>query len=271
VNSAPIEASLSEISEMTDAPTRLVAPNFFILGSGKCGTTSLYHALKQHPEIHLSIPKEPTFFSRQPLVVKTAVEYFNLFPFSPGKKLYGEASHANFSSPESAPILRQLFPDAKFLLILRNPINRTYSLYQHMLRWGHEPLKTIEQALEEEDDRFHDGRFREHSSAQFWNYMYVRSSRYDLQLERYLKLFPREQFFVLTLGEWKSNPNKWLQKIFRFLDVNAEIQVAEKPVNKAPYYEPMSESTYQLLTKRFFGVREKVEELIGRQLGYWEY
>jgi len=182
----------SEISAMTDIPARLAAPNLFILGAAKCGTTSLHYALSQHPEIHLSSIKEPTFFCRGPLGAMNPIDYFNLFPYQSEKRYYGEASHANFSSPEAAPILRQLFPNAKFLLILRNPVRRAYALYQHLFRHGQEPLTTFEQAIEEEEKRFLDGRFRDYSLTNFWNYMYVRSSRYDLQLERYLSLFPRE-------------------------------------------------------------------------------
>ncbi|MEI6377663.1 MAG: sulfotransferase, partial [bacterium] len=252
-------------------PMRLAAPNLFILGAAKCGTTSLHYALSQHPEIHLSSIKEPSFFSRRPLDAMNPIDYFNLFPYQSGKMYYGEASHANFSSPEAAPILRQLFPDAKFLLILRNPVRRAHALYHHLFRHGEEQLTSFEQALEEEDKRFHDGRFRDTSRTYFWNYMYVRSSRYDLQLERYLGLFPKEQFFVFTLGEWKSDPQRWLREVFRFLKVDSDIQVDAEPRNQASGYEPMSETTHQLLTEKLAGVRERVETLIGRRLDHWEY
>jgi hypothetical protein len=256
---------------MTASPARLVKPNLFILGAAKCGTTSLHHALSQHPEIHLSTIKEPTFFTQRPLGVKNPIDYFNLFANQPGKKYYGEASHANLSCPETAPIFRMLFPEAKLLVILRNPVNRSYALYQHMSRCGKEPCNSFEEALEVEDKRFHYGPFRDRSDAYFWNYMYTHSSRYDLQLERYFTLFPREQFFVMTLGEWKSDSRFWLQKIFLFLSVDPEIQIRSEPKNQAPVYEPMAEGTYQMLTEKFAGVRERVETLVGRQFDYWEY
>lgn len=271
IGSAPRAATPSEISAMKTPPARLIAPNLFILGASKCGTTSLHYALSQHPEIYLSSIKEPTFFTHRPLVVKNPVEYFNLFAHQPGKKYYGEASTANFNSPEAAPIIRQLFPDAKFLLILRNPIMRSYALYQHMFRNGEEPIASFDHALIEEERRFHHGLFRDNSPSHFWNFMYVRSSRYDLQLQRYMALFPREQFFVLTLGEWKSSPHFWLQEIYKFLHVDTGIRVSTEPKNQSPGYEPMSETSKQLLTEKLAGVREGVESLIGRRLNRWDY
>ena len=197
---------LGVLATFDDAPQNLERPNLFILGAGKCGTTSLHHALSGHPQIHLARVKEPTFFSSGFQIVSNPIDYFNLFPKSEGKRLYGEASHAYLSAPEAAPVLRQLFPDARFLLIVRDPVQRAHSLYRHMRRYRHEHLSTFEKALAAEDARFANPKFRANCPQYFWNYMYVRSSRYDVQLRRYLDLFPRSQFFVLTLGEWAAEP-----------------------------------------------------------------
>lgn len=269
------EASVTESADTGTTPTgtsfpKLAAPNFFILGAAKCGTTSLYYALKQHPEIHLSAVKEPSFFSTGFQVVRNPIEYCNLFPELPGRKRYGEASHVYFSSPETAAVLRQLFPDAKFLLIVRNPVHRAHSLYQHMRRTGDESLPTFELALAEEDHRFADPGFREHCPQYFWNYMYRRTSMYDVQLRNYLEHFPREQFFVLTLGEWQSDPVHWQAEIFRFLEVNPSVQVSAEPQNQAPAPTTLREETRSALERRFTGLRERLEGLVGRRLEHWE-
>ena len=250
--------------------SRLVSPNFFILGAGKCGTTSLYHALKQHPQIHMPGVKEPSFFSSGFQVIKNPVEYFNLFPEQEGKLRFGEASHVYFSAPETAPILRQLFPRAKFVVILRNPVNRTYSLYRHMRRMGVEPLGTFEQALAAEDERFSDPGFPAACGQYFWNFMYYRSSLYNEQLQRYLGLFPLEQFFVLSLGEWISGPGEWLGKIFRFLEIDSDIHVDVSPQNQAGGHSAPGEETRRILTARFQGLRERVEKMVRRQFQHWE-
>lgn len=252
-------------------PARLVPPNFFILGAGKSGTTSLYHALKQHPQIHLPSVKEPSFFSRDFHVVANPVEYFNLFPWGKGKKRYGEASHVYFSAPETAPVLHQLFPEAKFILIVRNPVNRSYSLYHHMRRHCGETIESFEEALRVEDARFFNPEFRNNCPQYFWNFMYYRSSLYDIQLNRYLEYFPLRQFFVLTLGEWKSDPGYWQKKIFRFLKIDASVQVNTDPQNQADFYPPLAEETKTALMKKFEGLRERLEKRVGRKLHFWEY
>ncbi|MEZ0276217.1 MAG: sulfotransferase domain-containing protein, partial [Roseimicrobium sp.] len=280
--SLPLKGTLAEppsvsTPEITPAstvpgqPVKLAAPNFFILGAAKCGTTSLYHALRQHPEVHLSSIKEPSFFSSGFQVVKNPVEYFNLFPEQEGKKRYGEASHVYFSAPESAAILRQLFPEAKFLLILRNPIHRAHSLYQHMKRSGDETLPTFELALKEEDYRFSDPVFRRECPQYFWNYMYCRSSMYDVQLGNYLKHFPREQFMVLTLGEWKSDPAHRQREIFQFLEIDPSVHVSTEPQNQAESRAVLREETRVALQEKFTGVRERLEAMIGRELQHWDY
>jgi hypothetical protein len=249
---------------------KLAAPNFFILGAAKCGTTSLHYALKQHPEIHLSAVKEPSFFSTGFQVVRNPVEYGNLFPEQPGKKRYGDASRVYFSTPETPPVLRQLFPDAKFLLIVRNPVHRAHSLYQHMRRAGDESLPTFELALAEEDHRFADPGFRERCPQYFWNYMYCRTSMYDVPLRHYLEHFPREQFLVLTLGEWQSDPVRWQSEIFRFLEVDHSVQVSTEPQNQAAAPSNLREETRSALVKHFAGLRERLEGLVGRRLEHWE-
>jgi hypothetical protein len=214
--------------------------------------------------------KEPSFFSSGFQVIKNPVDYFNLFPKQEGKVCYGEASHVYFSAPETAPILAQLFPEAKFILIFRHPVNRAYSLYQHMRRAGDEPLETFEQALAVEELRFFDSVFQRDCPQYFWNFMYARSSCYDEQLERYLGLFPLRQFFFLTLGEWKSDPAEWTRRLFEFLEVDPSVTVDVRPQNESGGYAPLQEDTRQQLTRRFEGVRERLQSMIGRELQHWD-
>jgi hypothetical protein len=214
--------------------------------------------------------KEPSFFSSGFQVIKNPIEYFNLFPKQEGKSQYGEASHVYFSAPEAAPVLHQLFPAAKFILILRNPVNRAYSLYQHMRRMGAEPIESFEQALATEEVRFSDPVFRRDCPQYFWNFMYYRSSRYDEQLGHYLNFFPVSQFFCLTLGEWKNSPAQWAQRIFEFLGVDPSVKTDVEPQNQSGGYVPLLETTRQQLTRKFEGLRERLQGMIGRELQYWE-
>lgn len=197
-------------------------PNFFILGAGKCGTTSLYFYLKQHPEIYLSPIKEPTFFCEEFQVVKNPIKYFNLFELAKNEKIIGEASHAYLSSPASANVLKALFPEAKFVVILRNPADRAYSLYHHMRGHGYEAITTFEKALKAEDARFLSPNFNRTCPQYFYNFLYFRSGLYGEQLERYYRLFDEDKIHVLTLNELETDPHGSVRGIFNFLGVNPD-------------------------------------------------
>src|SRR5829696_6529096 len=99
-------------------------PNFFILGAGRTGTTTLYNVLKHHPDVFLPTPKEPTFFSEPFQVVRTPIRYASLFEEAGGHRAVGDASHAYLSHPDAARTLRAFFPDARFVVVFRNPADR---------------------------------------------------------------------------------------------------------------------------------------------------
>jgi len=248
-------------------------PNLFILGAGKCGTTSLYHLLERHPDIKVSEIKEPSFFCSHFQVVSNPVTYFRLFD-SP-RKYRVDASHVYFSNPETAPLLASLFPDAKFLLILRHPQARAHSLYQHMRRALHadgrpqELVESFHTALELEAERFESAEFHATCRQYFWNFMYMRSSIYDGQLQRYLDLYPRERFLVMSLAELQNDPERIIQSIGGFLDVDAEGFGHDIPfTNVAPPYRRFAPESAALMEAQFAGLTERVDRLVGRPLDW---
>ncbi len=207
-------------------------PNFFILGSAKSGTTSLYYYLKQHPSIFLSEIKEPTFFCENFQVIKNPITYFELFDNVTNEKCIGEASHTYMSDPKSPKILKTLFPNAKFILILRNPAERAYSLYNHMRRHGFEKVSSFRKALNIEDKRFSSAKFKDNNPQSFWNFMYFHSGLYGEQLERYFSLFNKKQFYILTLDELSKNFDNKIKEIFEFLDVDKTYKIEPIIYNK---------------------------------------
>ena len=195
-----------------------------ILGAAKSGTTSLYHYISQHPDVFMSRIKEPTFFCdlQGGQCVKDAVRYFGLFDEAGKEKVIGEASHAYLSNPASARILKALFPYAKFVIILRNPADRAYSLYHHMRRAGFEKANSFEKALVEEEWRVRSQDFKSRCNHYYYNYLYFRSGCYGEQIDRYFSLFSETQFLILTLDQLKESQEASIGKIFRFLDVSDE-------------------------------------------------
>jgi len=113
--------------------------HFFILGAAKCGTSSLYYYLDQHPEILMSTPKETLFFEKE---YHQGVDYFRskYFPNYNGETFLGEARHRNLYLPYIPDRLAKSFPDAKLIIMLRNPVDRAYSHYVHCKNRGIEAL-----------------------------------------------------------------------------------------------------------------------------------
>ena len=164
-------------------------PNFFIAGAAKSGTTSLWRYLLQHPDIFMPsdiMYKEPAYFS-DIKGMKDLNEYLSLFKNVTTEKMIGEASAAYLTSPESPERIREVVPDAKFIIMLRNPIDRAYSLYNWMACNGYEPIEIFEQALEiEETNRYENESFKNSNPEYYYNYLYFHSGLYSDQIKRFL-------------------------------------------------------------------------------------
>ena len=193
----------------------MTMPNFLIIGAMKSGTTALYYYLEQHPEIYMSPVKEPNYFSSQEQentadTVADIRAYQHLFRGASGTKAIGEASHSYLYEPRAAAEIRRYIPEAKLIAILRNPIDRAYSHFLHMVRTGTEPLDDFAQALQEEEVGMRKERV-------FQDYI-GRGLYYD-QLRRYFGTFPREQVRVYLYEDLSGAPINTVQDAFRFLKV----------------------------------------------------
>ena len=194
----------------------MTMPNFLIIGAMKSGTTALYYYLEQHPEIYMSPVKEPNFFSSQEQenaadAVTNIGTYQHLFRGGSGKKALGEASHSYLYEPRAAAEIKRYVPEAKLIAILRNPIDRAYSHFLHMVRTGMEPLDDFAQALREEEVRIYKERtFQD----------YIGRGLYYQQLKRYFGTFPQEQVRVYLYEDLSGAPISTVQDAFRFLKVD---------------------------------------------------
>src|SRR5215208_4693193 len=194
----------------------MTLPNFLIIGAMKSGTTALYYYLAQHPQVYMSPVKEPNFFcsegqaSREDTVARLET-YQGLFKDVSDEKVIGEASHCYLYEPEAAVRIQQYLPDAKFVAVLRDPVDRAYSHFLHMVRNGTEPLTDFGQALREEVA----------SACQNRGFQdYVGRGLYHDQLERYFDVFGRERVKVYLYEDLSNGPVGVLQDTFRFLEVN---------------------------------------------------
>ena len=131
-------------------------PNLFVVGAARAGTTSLWRYLDRHPEIWMAQVKEPNFFSqvRRPLNpdVHDEASYLRLFAPGGGCKVRGEASVSYFWAEDVPARIKRVNPEARILISLRDPVERTYSGYWYLVRIGEEnrPFsQVLQDALEE--------------------------------------------------------------------------------------------------------------------------
>lgn len=206
-----------------DCPWR---PNFFIVGAPKCGTTSLADYLGQHPDIFISAQKEPLFFCtdhvhREPWRVADPESYVALF--EPGKdcKRRGEASVWYLASRAAAERIYDANPQAKIIVMLRNPVDMAVSLHAQFLFSGNENIGDFEKAYAAQSARAA-GRhvpWRAHMPA---GLLYTEIGRYAPQIERYLELFPRDQVQVLIFEDYFADLAAGYRATLRFLEVDPE-------------------------------------------------
>ncbi len=133
-----------------------ILPNFLIIGAAKAGTTSLYDLLKQHPQIYLSFVKEPMFFSHDDNYRRGPEWYARaFFSGAQGCLERGEASpHYLYWSEKVAPRIKMVYGQmpVKYIVILRDPVERAYSWYWNMVKEGMEDLP-FETAVDLEEER----------------------------------------------------------------------------------------------------------------------
>jgi hypothetical protein len=175
-------------------------PNFFIVGAPKCGTTSLYHYLNQHPAVFMSPVKEPCYFALEmrperfapeyrarvaaSSLCSTWQEYRALFDGVRAETAVGEASVCYLWSPTAARNIAEAVPGAKIVAVLRNPVERAWSQYLH--GWVNGDVRVPFRALAEASFRAKEEEFSPaHPFLEFGNY-------YE-QVRRYFELFPRSQ------------------------------------------------------------------------------
>jgi hypothetical protein len=242
-------------------------PDFLVIGAQKGGTTALYAYLRWHPGITGPSWKEVIFFDRH--WWRGEGWYRGQFPIRSGGLLVGEASPSYLSHPLAPARVRSLVPDAKLVALLRDPVDRAFSQYQHEVALGREPL-SFEEALAVEDERTRGEVERlvadeRAFSRAWWDHTYVARGMYADQLERWLAVLPREQLLVVITDELGERPAETYASILAFLGA-APHELADYPRVFDREYQPMRAVTRAMLAERFAEPNRRLEALLGREL-----
>lgn len=204
----------------------MAMPDFFVAGAPKAGTTALHAALAQHPSLYLSAVKEPKFFLTDgppksqggPGDAKTyrehvwrRTDYEALFDAAPAGTLRGESTPFYLYNRAAQLRIRDQVPDAKLIIVLRDPIERAHSNWTHLWSAGLDPINDFLEACAAEDRRTAAG------WADFWHYKKL--GLYGEQLEHLYTVFPREQVLYARYRTMVDDPAGTLDKICAFLGV----------------------------------------------------
>jgi hypothetical protein len=220
---------------------RMRAPDFFIVGHPKCGTTALYEMLRRHPQIYMPELKETWFFSselRVPLSERrfqgqpdTLEEYLALFADAGQDQRTGEATPSYLRAPRAAQRIADLQPDARIVAILREPASFLRSLHMQFVQTYVENESDFRKAIALEQDR-REGRHIPPRSPQPRALVYSDIVRYVEQLERYRAAFGSERVLVLIYDDFRNDNEATVRQVLRHLGVSETVPIAPREANR---------------------------------------
>lgn len=266
------------MNKQLDSAMRL--PDFLIIGAAKSGTTSLYEYLNRHPQIYLSRIKEPQFFAVDSQYERGIEWYSSLFNDATPDQICGEAS-TDYTKlplyPKTPERIAHHLPNVKMIYIIRHPVERVYSHYQHLQR-GHKIELTFKDYIQQ-------------------NHVCLDTSYYIKQINYYLDIFPQESFLFLLMEDLIDNPDQTLRQVCKFVGVDEHVSLASgeqvpannskthfkdtirykitSPIRALPFVETIKDNVpqkwrdvaYNLLQNSFYGNQIKQQYLVPKMDG----
>jgi len=255
-----------------------VLPDFYIIGTQKGGTSSLYGYMTNHPSIQPCYSKEPSYFDRY---FDRGLDWYKVnFPFKihrfivtkilQKKFITGEASVRYLDHPHTPQRIKQVTPHAKFIILLRNPITRAFSQHTRVKNNNRESL-TFRDAFLNESKRTKEDYKKIFSDPfyyadSYFTYSYFEHGIYVDKIKHWMEVFPKEQFLIIQSEEFFSDPSKIYNQVLDFLGVeNFELDTYRTygKVNKnrkidsifynelLDYFKPHNQRLYELLGREF--------------------
>lgn len=195
----------------------LILPNLFIPGAAKSGTSTLHGYLSQHPDIDMSVTKEPNYFWRTD---KRLEHYANIF-MHPERRYRGESSTNYMVRPKVVDRIRETVPDPRFIFILRNPVDRAWSHY----RWAKAHYGRESRGFR---DAFRDDLRKPPENGDQPPQIdsgYYHLGCYARWLKLYLDAFGADRILVLVFEEFVRDPTRYMNEVYRFLGVERINQI----------------------------------------------
>jgi Sulfotransferase domain len=260
---------------LATAPVRTL-PDFVIIGAQKCGTTFLYQLLVQHPHVKPAFAKEVHYFDlnfRQG--DKWYRSHFPLRMSNSRRYITGESSPYYLFHPHAPRRASAVVPDAKLIVLLRNPVDRAYSHYQHQVKrvkGERRETLTFEEAIEAEE-RILPGEVSKmlqdeyYESSSHRTRSYLRRGIYIDQLLAWSSFFERKRMLILKSETFFDDTTNALERMLDFLEIpHWEPEIYSIP-NKREYTD-MSPLTRQRLDEHYKPYNQRLYEYLGVDLGW---
>ena len=208
-------------------------PTFFIIGAPKCGTTALYTWLSAHPQVCMSQPKEPQFFSGDIFGHQRNIthldDYLRCFGHKPQAKEIGEASTCHLASPSAAKLIKRFSPQGKIVVMLRNPVEVMQSLHSERIFSGMENIRDFSTALDATAERtWAAGRFR---GERVIRPTYREMVRFSEQVGRYIHFFGRDRIHVILYDDLVDSAGAVYRDTLNFLGLEDDRRDSFEVVN----------------------------------------
>lgn len=254
-------------------------PDFIIIGAQRCGTTSLYNHLIEHPCVAPAFRKEIHFFS---LHFGRGVAWYRAhFPYRlcrsyvrrPHRRPFitGEASPYYLFHPHAPERVSEVVPRVKLIVLLRNPVDRAYSHYHLVVRLGYE-ASSFEDALDMERERLQTEKARMIEDEDYFSfnhlyYSYLSRGIYVDQLKAWRSFFLEEQILVLESEDFSEQPSVVMKRVTDFLDLPMWDVTEYRKYNHARYPK-MDARTRERLIGYFKPHNQKLYSYLGVDFGW---
>ena len=258
-----------DLAKLDWKPRQETGPDFIVAGASKCGTSSIYYYLSRHPQILLPHKKEIEFYWKN---YHRGIDWYRShFPAISDRAdfLTGEATPNYLRFPQVARRIKDTFPQAKIIILLRNPVERAISWHYHKLNTGLTKID-LQTAIATEIKQL-----ATMTEAEITNTGYsepdkpdnIMSSLYIYKIKPWIELIGREQFLILKSEEFYSNPRQVMSNVFQFL------HLPDCPLNKYPKvnqgsYQPANTQLRNTIAEYFAPYNQQLEEYLGMKFNW---
>lgn len=197
----------------------MLKPNFFIVGAPKSGTTALYEYLKQHPDVFFDV-KEICYFCpdltlRTPHITESV--YLSYYTNAGNQQAVGDGYVYHLLSKEAAKEIKAFNPDARIIIMLRNPVEMVYSLHAQHVFDGDELIENFEDALNAQSSKSLAERVPDYYKCPLESMDYSSVAKYYEQVLRYKSVFAEDKVHIILYDDFKLNPEQEYRKLLKFL------------------------------------------------------